>query len=121
MAGIITLDQNKRWETSNWVYWALMDRALALISHIPHAARYVEECKWMQGLDIPLTRAEEPNIADEVIAALTTAAEECSLGLVESKVDGRVLDEVSQQQFRESVRKLASMLGQENRGVERGQ
>jgi len=87
-----------------------MDRALALVLHLPDVSRYIEECKWMQGFDVPLTWAEEPDIAHEVIAALTTAAEECSLGLVESKVDGRVLDEVSQKQFRESARQLASML-----------
>lgn len=110
MAGIITIDDNKRWEVSNWVYWNLMDHVLALVKETPASFQFIERCKWMQGLDIPVMKVDEHVIANEVLTALMSAARNISSGVVTATVDGRVLDEESQRQFREAAHELTIML-----------
>lgn len=110
MAGIITISDDQRWGVSNWVYWNLMDHVLALLNEASTSSHFVEKCKWMQGLDIFNMAVEEPEIAGEVLTALKSAAQHCSKGIVTAKVDGRVLDEESQRQFREATHELTTML-----------
>ena len=110
MAGIITISDEKRWEVSNWAYWNLMDHVLGLLITASHAARFVETCKWMQGLDISLMQQDEPELAGPVLLALKRAAQSCSEGSVPAKVDDRVLDEEAQRQFREATNQLFTML-----------
>ncbi len=110
MAGIITISVDKRWKVSNWVYWNFMDHVLGSMKEASNAALFVETCKWMQGLDIPLMNGEQRGIAVEVLTALKTAAENCSDGRVSCSVDGRVLDEASQREFRDLTGILLRML-----------
>lgn len=117
MAGIITINDHQRWEVSNWVYWNLMDQVLQLVKEKSSASsQFVETCKWMQGLDIPEMKVEEHEIAGEILTALKSSAQNCSQGVITAKVDGRVLDEESQRQFREATHELVTMLSACERG-----
>jgi hypothetical protein len=60
--------------------------------------------------------AGESGIAGKVLTALRSAARNCSDGVVAATVDGRVLDEESQRQFREATHELTTMLSSCERG-----
>ena len=110
MAGIITIADGQDWYVSNWVYWNLMDQVLEMVAGEPAVAHFVEVSKWNHGLDIPEMLKEETEIAGPVLCALNNAAQRCSEGSVTAKVDGRVLDDESQRQFRETTGELVAML-----------
>jgi hypothetical protein len=110
MAGTITVAEDQEWRVSNWAYRCLMDQVLDMLTSEQRVANFVEVAKWNHGLDIPEMLREEPELARPVLGALKTAAQTCSEGQVPAKVDGRVLDEKSQQQFRQATLELATML-----------
>jgi hypothetical protein len=110
MAGTITVAEDQEWQVSNWAYRSLMDCALELVAGKPPIAHFLEISKWNHGLDIPVMQQDEPEMAGAVLRALKSAAQSCSEGTVTAKVDGRVLDEESQRQFREATNQLATML-----------
>ena len=87
-----------------------MDHALSLMTVDSEAAKYVEMCKWMQGLSIPRMKASDCVNAVEVLAVLQAAATNCSVGSVRASVEGRKLDDESQRQFRDSTGILLAML-----------
>jgi hypothetical protein len=110
MAGIITIKEHLMWTKSNWVYWNLMDQVLEIVKNDPTVAYRVEQSKWMQHLGIPSMIKDETELADTVLTALKTAAQRCSEGQIAAQVNGRVLDDVSQRQFREATGELLTML-----------
>jgi hypothetical protein len=110
MAGTITVAQDQEWQVSNWAYRSLMDYVLEIVAEDPVVANFVEVCKWNHGLDIPEMQVEEAAIAVPIVRALKTATQGCSDGSLVAKVDGRILDELSQSQFRDATHELAVML-----------
>ncbi len=116
MAGTITVAEDREWQVSNWAYRSLMDRVLELVAGEPQIAHFIEITKWNHGLDIPAMQIDEPEIAGPVLRALKSAAQSCSEGTATAKVDGRVLDEESQRQFREATHELTTMLSRCERG-----
>ena len=77
-----------------------MDQVIKLASKDPTAAHFVETCKWMQHLSIPLLREEREELVESVLSALRLAAKQCSEGQVICKVNERPLDDESQKLFR---------------------
>jgi hypothetical protein len=116
MAGFIEVNGEESWSSSNWVYWSVIDHVLDAFSTDAVVANRVERCKWMQMLSFPLLRSEDEVIAEKVLSTLDTVARKCTDGVLTCKVDGRLLDEASQQQFRESARELVDLLGR-SKGV----
>jgi len=110
MSGIITITTEQDWMASNWIYWNLMDQIRNLVSDEADVLHFVEQCKWMHGLDIPEMKNSGMVFYDSVIIALQSAVQMCALGTVVAKVDGRILDDESQRQFRQATHDLAVML-----------
>lgn len=110
MAGIITVSEGREWQVSNWAYRSFMDCVLEMTNCEPSIARLIEICKWNHGLDIPVMQRDEPEMVGHVLRALKSAAQSCSEGKFTATVDGRVLDEESQRQFREATYELTTML-----------
>jgi hypothetical protein len=112
MAGIVRITDEKSWSVANWVYWGVMDHVLDALASDPTVAHRVEGCKWMQILSFPLLRSDDAALAERVLTALETVANKCADGTLSCKVDGRILDDDSQQQFREATHELVVMLGE---------
>jgi hypothetical protein len=110
MAGTITVAEGQEWLVSNWAYRSLMDCVLEMVAGEPPIAQFIEIAKWNHGLDIPAMQQDEPELVGPVLHALKNAAQNCSEGTVMAKVDGRVLDEESQRQFREATNQLSKIL-----------
>lgn len=89
-----------------------MDEVLAIVSGDAALAYFVEESKWMQGLDIPDMIAKESSMSDSVLAELKQAVQKCADGEVLCQVNNRVLDEDGQRQFRDAIGELRSMLSE---------
>ena len=116
MAGIIRASEKRTWSAANWAYWGLMDHVIDAFSQDPQTVRLVEECKWMQCLSVPLLREDYPESAEDVVVTLKSVAERCASGDLPCKVEGRLLDDSSQWQFREAMHELVSMLREEDGG-----
>jgi len=110
MAGIIRVSEADKWSAANWAYWSLMDYLIDAFARTPAAAHQVEQYKWMQTIDFPLLRDINPEFAMSVFTTLEVVAERCATGNLLCKVEGRVLDEFSQSQYREAMSELVSML-----------
>jgi hypothetical protein len=110
MAGFIDISEKQTWSAANWVYWGLMDYMIDAVVNEPELAHRVETCKWMQGLDMPSLREDDPVLAEKVFLTLKQVSEQCAGGTLQCKVEGRILDDASQQQFRESMNELVNIL-----------
>lgn len=113
MAGVLRISDNQSWSAANWIYWGLLDHLLDALSGDPDVAHRMEVCKWMQSLNIPLLRDDDPKSAEKAVTTLRQVADRCASGDLLCVVEGRILDSSSQQQFRESMHNLVSMLDQE--------
>jgi hypothetical protein len=113
MAGIIDISEKQTWSAANWVYWGLMDHVLDALAGDPDVAHRMEVWKWMQSLSIPLLREDDPKSAEKAVTALKLVADRCANGDLVCMVEGKILDSGSQQQFRDSMHDLVSMLDQE--------
>lgn len=110
MAGIINASDTQIWSGANWVYWGLMDHMIRAFDMDADVARRVESCKWMQSLSIPLLREDDPELAEKVLTTLRHVSSQCANGALLCLVDGKVLDDASQQQFKDTMSDLAKML-----------
>jgi hypothetical protein len=111
MAGIINASETQMWSSANWVYWGLMDHLIrAFDRDESDVARRIEVCKWMQSLSIPLLREDDPELAEKIFTTLKRVAAQCASGVLVCLVDGKKLDDTSQQQFRDSMNDLVKVL-----------
>jgi hypothetical protein len=113
MAGIIRVSENLSWSAANWAYWCLMDHLISALPARPDVVQRVEGCKWMQSLNFSLLREDDPETADLTLATLKHVASRCASGALTCMVDGKLLDNTSQKQFRESMTDLVKMLSSE--------
>ena len=114
MAGVIRVSDKQSWSSANWAYSALMDYLIEAVTGVQEIAHRVEVSKWMQHLSFPMLYEENPEVARIVFTTLQNVAERCAAGDLLCKVEGRVLDDVSQAQFREAMGRLVSVLKNEH-------
>lgn len=110
MAGFIKIDALTSWSSPNWVYRNLMDEINFLLSNQGTLSNFIEQCKWMQSLNLQTTAQEFREDSEKIIMAITEAARRCSAGTVMAIVDGKHLDAESQKQFQESTLELLTLL-----------
>jgi cephalosporin hydroxylase len=83
-----------------------MERLIDAFAGDLDVARRVETCKWMQSLSIPLLREDDPDSAEMILAKLKEVAQRCAVGDFPCAVEGSLLDDRSQAQFREAMSDL---------------
>jgi len=106
MAGTIELQNKNLWIGANWIYWALMDEILANIANDSSAIQYVIECKWSHNLSVPKALLDQ-NVNGSIIHdAFLKAMDKGASGVIQCKVEGRLLHVESQQQFINSMNEL---------------
>lgn len=110
MAGFVSRGENRVWSSANWVYWGFMDHVLKSLSGLPEIAHQAEECKWCQMLSFVTIAEEDSDVADTILDACRKVAQKCMHGELLCQVDGRVLDNESQTQFREAMQELVALL-----------
>jgi hypothetical protein len=110
MAGFIQISKDRSWSSANWVYAGLLNHVIANLRDNPAAAQQVEQCKWMQSLNLSWFEQDDPLLAAVVLKALKSTSTQVEQGKVKCELDGRILDDASQRQFIESVSELVEML-----------
>jgi hypothetical protein len=110
MAGFIEVAAGHEWSSANWVYYSIMDGVLEDISRLGNdeLKTDVEQSKWMQTFSITGTPVDEWKAL--LIDSLKRVCDLVEAGKLVAKVEGKSLDESSQVQFRNAVRKLAEEL-----------
>ena len=110
MAGFVSRGKNREWSSSNWVFWGFMDHVLEALSGSPDVAHRAEGCKWNQMLSFEIIGEEDSDIAGIILDTCRVVAQKCMNGELLCKVDGRILDDESQTQFREAMQELVVVL-----------
>lgn len=111
MAGLIEIDDDHAWSSSNWVFWGILDHVLAANAGSDREfLQRVELCKHMQAVLFPFLRQEDAALAERVWTALKIVVQRCADGDLPCSVDGRLLDDQSQKQFRGAAAELAQMM-----------
>ncbi len=110
MAGFIELSENLEWSSSNWVYYSIMDGLLDEVARLENEELRtdVEQSKWMQTFslqDIPVHDWRE-----SLIEALKRVCSAIKSGKLVAKVDGNILDESSQKEFKSESQRLLNEL-----------
>jgi hypothetical protein len=110
MAGFIELSEGREWSSANWVYYSIMDAVLEDVSQLGNEELRtdVEQSKWMQNFS--LTDVPVAEWKDVVIGSLKRVCDAVDFGVLVAKVEGKILDESSQIEFKSEVRKLANEL-----------
>lgn len=106
MAGFIEVSENHEWSSSNWVFYSIMDGVLDEISRSGNEELRtdVEQSKWMQTFSLSDVQVDEwKNL---LIESLRRVCELIASGRYAAKVDGTVLDESSQDEFKSEARRL---------------
>jgi len=112
MAGFVTFDmdsQERTWSTANWVFAGVVDHVLSLVDDVD-IVHELTVCKHHQNVDLKELEDENPEMFRRVIVALQKTCDQIIAGEVKVSVDGVVLDEESQTQYRQEVSRLAKLL-----------
>lgn len=107
MGAINVGDERGPWVVARWAFQGYLDHVLAEVCGDPSLAYVIEEALALDGLHIPLT---DVAIARRLAPILLRVADEVVNGSRPVRVDGRVLGEHDQQQFRDAVTELRTML-----------
>lgn len=110
MAGFIEVTEGHEWSSANWVYYLIMDGVLEDISPLGNEDLNtdVEQSKWMQTFSISDVSIHEWRAV--LIDSLKRVCEMVKAGKIVAKVEGKMLDEPSQAQFKSAVQELADDL-----------
>jgi len=112
MAGFVVRRNGCAWSSANWVFWGFMDHLIAALADDTAAVQRMEQCKWMQMFSVPIMEEENAAATAGILDVARAVAHRCADGELRCSVDGMVLDEASQGQFREAMRMLVeSFLG----------
>jgi hypothetical protein len=110
MAGFILVSDVYKWSSANWVYWGVIDYLIEALKDNPDVAGYIEMCKAMQIIDFVSFREEHPDWAEKAFIMLKNVSQKCANGSLPCRVEGRVLGDHSQSQFREAMEELVNLL-----------
>ena len=110
MAGFIEVSEGQDWTSANWVYHAIMDGVLEDVARFGNEAlrNEVEQSKWMQTFS--LTEMPVDEWKSLLIESMNRVCDSVESGNLAAKVDGKTLDDLSQIEFRNDVRKLSEKL-----------
>ena len=95
------------WVVAGWAFRGYLDQVLAEVRGDPALASTVEEALALKGLHLPLT---DPAVVRRLVPVLLRVADEVVRGARPVRADGRLLDDVSQEQFRHAVAELRAIL-----------
>jgi hypothetical protein len=105
--GAINVDEVGRWVVARWAFQGYLEHVLAAVRQDPDLAHAVEEAIALDGLHLSLT---DPASAERLGPILLLIADDVVDGRRDACVEGRILDDASQEQFRQAVRELRGML-----------
>lgn len=95
------------WVVARWAFKGYVDQVLGEVRDDPDLAYAVEQALALDGLHLALT---DPAVLRRLLPVLHRVADEVVSGTRPVSVEGRILDERSQEQFRKAVAELRSML-----------
>ena len=113
MAGLVLFHDDQAWSSRNWIYRGLLGHALAeYASADDRLAREIRLCMDIQSVLFPLLQERDAILAEQVRAALKKTARRCADGELLCSVEGRLLDDAGQLQFKEETARLVEMMEQ---------
>ncbi len=116
MAGFIIIETDsseKEWSSANWVYCGFLDHAMGLISEDSEAVHRLTVAKYNQSIDLENLAKEHPAMDQRIRTAFELSCSQIASGEFPVSVNGNELDEESQIQYREAIRRLSKLLAAE--------
>jgi len=113
MAGFITYDITKpdcTWSSANWVYASFLDHVMELFSDEADVVRRLTSSKFNQSMSLSRLKEEDSALYSRILNAFKQVCEQIANRDSLASVNGNVLDEESQNQFREAIASLAELL-----------
>jgi hypothetical protein len=95
------------WVVAGWAFRGYLQHVLAEVRDDPELGYLVEQAMALDGLHLPLKDTESVH---RLAPVLLRVADEVVSGARPVHIEGRLLDERSQEQFREAVAELRAML-----------
>lgn len=112
MAGFITFSTGppeKEWSSSNWVFVGFLDHAIGVLYEDEEAVHELTSCKFNQSVDLGDIAEESPEMHKRILLAFRASCTQIASGDFPVSVDGKVLDEESQLQYRDAVNRLSEL------------
>lgn len=116
MAGFITFDvsnPDRMWSSANWVYANFLDHAIELASDDDDVIHRLMSSKYNQSLSLSRLRDDAPLIYNRIIEVFRRVCREIANQQRFASVNGKMLDDKSQVQFRDAIRQLNELLMKE--------
>ena len=106
MATISFAGPENTWLATRWVFFGFLEHVLAEVD-TESVRDVLKEAMAYENLDFPTLDAP---IAREVARALVRVAQKVGTGASKVSVEGRILDDSSQEQFRRKVKELEGIV-----------
>jgi len=103
--GVISNDKDG-WGVAGWAFRGYLDHVLAEVRDDPALAYVLEQAMALDGLHLSL---KNPVDVQRLRPVLVRVADEVISGVRRVRVEGRMLDDRSQDQFREAVTELRAL------------
>lgn len=113
MAGFITYDISKpdcTWSSANWVYTSFLDHVIELFSDDADVVHRLTSSKYNQSMSLSRLMEEDSELYGRILDAFKCVCEQVANKNCLASVNGKVLEEESQNQFRESIEGLSALI-----------
>ena len=113
MAGFITFDisnPESTWSSANWVYSSFLDHAIDLLADDSDAVRRLTSSKYNQSLSLARLKSDDLEMYDQIVKSFHAVCEKVMNQECQASVNGKLLDEESQAQFRDEIQRLSDFL-----------
>ncbi len=116
MAGFITFDISKldrTWSSANWVYTSFLDHVINHVADENEAVERLTASKYNQSLSLSRLMEDDPKLCARIIESLKYICSQVANRNCLASVNGNELDEESQDQYREAIKRLNDLLVKE--------
>jgi len=109
MGGVISIGESEEdvWLVAGWAYRGVLDHLREAVKGQADLEQAIGKAEIFQALSFDRL---EPGIADRLARALLCIIDEIVAGMRQVQVDGRILDETRQTQFREAAAELRPVI-----------
>jgi len=107
MGAINVGNEHPPWVVARWAFQGYLEYVLEEVRNDEVLTFVVEEALALDGLHLPLTDA---TIVQRLCPVLLRVADDVVSGARPARVEGRLLDDASQAQFRQAVEELRCLL-----------
>jgi len=100
-------DDGRDWVKAGWVFRGVLVHARGRCAGDSELVRAIDEAMALDGLHLPMLAA---GVSRRLLPVLAGVVDDIGEGALHAEVEGRVLDAVSQDQFREATQQLRMLI-----------